>query len=95
MGGRLGADDVDPYADADEAALREAHAALLTRVKQQGFDVASVPVILQPMRRSKVELIVGASHEPPSAWTAGSFRYSSALPSETPPSGMYFTPRCA
>src|SRR6185503_16112479 len=49
----------------DEQALREAYDRLNSQVASQGFQRAGVPLILQPMKRAKIELIVGATHEPP------------------------------
>ena len=48
---------------ADDAALQAAYAKLESAVTAQGFQRVMVPFILQPMKSSKVELIVGVSSE--------------------------------
>jgi acyl-CoA synthetase (NDP forming) len=50
---------------ADEAALQSAYARLESAIEANGFKRAAVPFILQPMKASKAELIVGVSWEPP------------------------------
>ena len=49
---------------ADETAMHAAYAKLEAAVSLQGFQRAAVPFILQPMKSSKAELIVGVSSEP-------------------------------
>ena len=49
----------------DEAALKAAYATLEERVKRNGYGRADVTVIVQPMKPSKAELIVGVSWEEP------------------------------
>ena len=49
----------------DELALQAAYARLEAAIDTQGFKRAAVPFILQPMKASKAELIVGVSWEPP------------------------------
>ena len=48
---------------ADEHALQAAYTKLEAAVSSQGYQRATVPFILQPMKSSKVELIVGVSSE--------------------------------
>lgn len=45
-------------------ALRASYATLQQRLSEQGYERSQVPMILQPMIRSQVELIIGVSHEP-------------------------------
>ena len=50
---------------AGESALRAAYNRLEAALDAQGFKRAAVPLILQPMKSAKAELIVGVSWEPP------------------------------
>ena len=50
---------------ADESALQAAYTRLEAAVAAQGFKRAAVPLIMQPMKTAKAELIVGVSWEPP------------------------------
>jgi acetate---CoA ligase (ADP-forming) len=47
----------------DADTLQKSLALLDQRIAQQGFDRAQVPIVIQPMIRSQLELIIGVSHE--------------------------------
>ena len=48
----------------DAGTLQTSLATLDQRIQQQGFDRNQVPIVIQPMIRSQLELIIGVSHEP-------------------------------
>ena len=48
----------------DAGTLQTSLATLDQRIRQQGFDRNQVPIVIQPMIRSQLELIIGVSHEP-------------------------------